>query len=187
MCLCRVELNSYFHKCFLAGFVVQRHFSIQFTADYSHKLALARRLNWLVVLLLNRDLEIRQRRRQQEPHKSNRFNNQNNNFCTCITLFCTFLCHHCTTTTWKCLISRCTEEVHSDDEVSSLFLSFYMLLRNSTLGGIAYISQSKSNRNEDWKNANSLFQRHFLCHHRGRILRSLMSDNYPRKILASDH
>ena len=33
-------------------------------------------------------------------------------FCTCITLFCTFLCRHCTTTTWKCLISRCTEEVH---------------------------------------------------------------------------
>ena len=26
--------------------------------------------------------------------------------------FCTFLCRHCTTTTWKCLMSRCTEEVH---------------------------------------------------------------------------
>ena len=33
-------------------------------------------------------------------------------FCTCVTLFCTFLCRHCTITTWKCLISRCTEEVH---------------------------------------------------------------------------
>ena len=31
--------------------------------------------------------------------------------CTCITLFCTFLCLHCTTTTWKCLISRFREEV----------------------------------------------------------------------------
>ena len=30
--------------------------------------------------------------------------------CTCITLFCTFLCLHCTTTTWKCLISRFREE-----------------------------------------------------------------------------
>ena len=28
----------------------------------------------------NRDLKIRQRRRQRELHKSNRFNNQNNNF-----------------------------------------------------------------------------------------------------------
>ena len=26
--------------------------------------------------------------------------------------FCTFLCRHCTTATWKCLFSRCTEEVH---------------------------------------------------------------------------
>ena len=26
--------------------------------------------------------------------------------------FCTFLCRHCTVTTWKCLTSRCTEEVH---------------------------------------------------------------------------
>ena len=25
-------------------------------------------------------------------------------FYACITLLCTFLCHHCTTTTWKCLI-----------------------------------------------------------------------------------
>ena len=24
--------------------------------------------------------------------------------CTCNTLFCTFLCRHCTTTTWKCLL-----------------------------------------------------------------------------------
>ena len=26
--------------------------------------------------------------------------------------FCTFLCRHCTVTTWKYLTSRCTEEVH---------------------------------------------------------------------------
>ena len=31
---------------------------------------------------------------------------------TCITLFCTFVCRHCTTKMWKCLISRFTEEVH---------------------------------------------------------------------------
>ena len=30
--------------------------------------------------MLIRDLKIRQRRRQRELHKSNRFNNQNNNF-----------------------------------------------------------------------------------------------------------
>ena len=32
--------------------------------------------------------------------------------CTCITLFCTFLCRHCTTTTGKCLISRFMEDVN---------------------------------------------------------------------------
>ena len=29
----------------------------------------------------------------------------------CITLFCTFLCCHCMTTTWKCLISHFMEDV----------------------------------------------------------------------------
>ena len=32
-----------------------------------------------------------------------------------------------------------------------------------------------SNRDEDWKNANSLFQRRFLCRRRPRILRSLLT------------
>ena len=32
--------------------------------------------------------------------------------CTRITLFCTFLCRHCTTTTWKCLISRFVKDVN---------------------------------------------------------------------------
>ena len=34
-----------------------------------------------------------------------------------------------------------------------------------------------SNRDEDWKNTNSLFQRRFLCCRRPRILRSLLIDN----------
>ena len=33
-------------------------------------------------------------------------------FYTRITLFCTFLCCHCTTTTWKCLIARFMEDVN---------------------------------------------------------------------------
>ena len=37
---------------------------------------------------------------------------QNNNFCTCITLFCTFLCRFCATTTWKYLISCFMENVN---------------------------------------------------------------------------
>ena len=57
-----------------------------------------------------RDLKIRRRLRKRERRKNNRFNCQNNNFARA--LFCTFLCRHCKTTTWKCLIPRCTEEVH---------------------------------------------------------------------------
>ena len=42
----------------------------------------------------------------------NRLNRQNNNFCTCVTLFSTFLYSHCTTRTGKCLISRFIEDVN---------------------------------------------------------------------------
>ena len=43
--------------------------------------------------------------------------------CTCSTLFCTFLCRHCTTTTWrwKCLISRFVEEVNTREQLSFFF------------------------------------------------------------------
>ena len=52
-----------------------------------------------------RDLKIRWQWQQQECQKSNRFNNQNNNFA--------FASHFLyTTTMWKCLISRFTEEVY---------------------------------------------------------------------------
>ena len=54
-------------------------------------------------------------------------------------------------------------------------LSFWT--RNSTLEGSPPLTKlvTWSNRDEDWKNANSLFQRRFLCRSRPRILRSLMS------------
>ena len=48
----------------------------------------------------NRDLTKLRWQWRPECQKSNKFNNQNNN-CTCITLFCTFLCLPCTTTTWN--------------------------------------------------------------------------------------
>ena len=42
-------------------------------------------------------------RRQRERPKSNRLRLAKQQLCTWITLFCTFLCRHCTTATWKCL------------------------------------------------------------------------------------
>ena len=82
----------------------------------------------------------------------------------CITLFCTVLCCHCTTTMWKYLISRCTEKVPKRRRnfpslcelgYSSSEFNFKRVCLNLTKLG------TWSNRDEDWKNANSLFQRQF--------------------------
>ena len=70
----------------------------------------------------NRQLKQRRRRRQRERQKSNRFRLAKQQLCTCITLFCTFFCRHCTTTTWKCLISRFVEVVNTRQR--STFFSF---------------------------------------------------------------
>ena len=41
--------------------------------------------------------------------------------CTCITLFCAFLCCHCITMTWKCLFLRF---LHVEDVYTRLSFSF---------------------------------------------------------------
>ena len=56
-----------------------------------------------------RELKQRWQQGQRERQQSNRLklakNNNLQQLCTCITLFCTCPCRHCTTSTWKCLIS----------------------------------------------------------------------------------
>ena len=46
-----------------------------------------------------REFNMSLRRRQRKRQKSNRFSLAKQQLCTCITLFCTFLCRHCTNTT----------------------------------------------------------------------------------------
>ena len=53
--------------------------------------------------------------------KSNRFRQANQQLCTCVTLFCTFLCRRCTTTTWNCLISRLVEDENTRQQLSFSF------------------------------------------------------------------
>ena len=60
------------------------------------------------------DREPKQRRRRCQ-----RFRLTKQQLCTCITLFCTFLCRPCTTTTWKCLISCFVEDVNTRQRLSS--------------------------------------------------------------------
>ena len=77
----------------------------------------------------NRVLKQRRGRRQWERQKSNWFRFAKQQLCTWITLFCTFLCRHCTTTTWKCLISRFVELTGTqDNNFPFLFLNFDTVL-----------------------------------------------------------
>ena len=60
-----------------------------------------------------RDFKIQRRGRQRERQKKNNwFNKQNNNFASASRFFVHFFARFCTTTTWKCLISRFMEDVN---------------------------------------------------------------------------
>ena len=67
----------------------------------------------------------RRRRRQRERQKSNRFRLAKQQLCTCITLFCTLLCRHYMTATWKCFISRFVEDVNTRQRLLFLFLELW--------------------------------------------------------------
>ena len=49
-------------------------------------------------------------------------------------LFCPFLCRHCTTTTWKCLISRFMEDVNKRLRIFFLFLNLSTVPKKPTRG-----------------------------------------------------
>ena len=71
----------------------------------------------------------------------------NDNFIyTCITLFCTFLCRRCTTTTWKCLISRFDEDVNRRQQFSFSFPELWYSLLRIQLKKIANIWRIKRDR-----------------------------------------
>ena len=98
--------------------------------------------------------------------------------CTCITLFCTFLCRRCTTTTWKCLISRCVEDVNTRDK-DFLFLwdpeLRYSLLEFNSRKICQHLTNWTSWNKHDkvWSRAN-FFKWRFRSRHRSCCLRSLL-------------
>ena len=109
-----------------------------------------------------RDLKIRRHQREGERQK-----NKNNNFSL----------ESRTTTTWNCLVSRFREEVHkrrrnflSLSELGYGSQGFNFKRVNLHLTKLVTWSYC----DEDWKNANSLFQRHFCYRRRSWILRSLI-------------
>ena len=76
--------------------------------------------------------------------------------CTFITLFCTFLCRQCTTTTWKCLISRFVENMNTRQRL-------YSILEFNSRKNWQYLTNSTrwSKRDKVWSSVNSPFNWRF--------------------------
>ena len=66
--------------------------------------------------------------RQREQQKSDRFSLAKQQLCTSTMLFYSFLCNHCTTTTWKCLICDLWRTWTEDNDLPFLFLNFDRVL-----------------------------------------------------------
>ena len=114
--------------------------------------------------------------------KNNRFRLVKQQLCTCIAIFCTFLCLHCTTKTWKCLIPRFVEDVDARQQLSFSFPE----LRYSPLEFTSRkICQHLTNwtrwnrRDKVWSSANSLFMWLFpSCHRRCRLSSLTLKRNF---------
>ena len=120
--------------------------------------------------MYNRDLTKLRRRRQREPKKSNRFNDQQ--LCTCITLFCQFLCRPCTTTTWNGQTLSLLE--NGNDKAMNSTISDWTRARSplftSNLNSLLLSKRATwDNREVVSKDAKSIFQRRFYGRRRCRI------------------
>ena len=114
-----------------------------------------------------RELKQRRRRRQRERQQSSRFWYEKQQLCTCIMLFCTFFCRHCgplrhcTTTTWKCLISHFMESVNTRERFWFPFLErrYSLLEFNSSKQGWHHLTNwTRWNlRGKVWSSVNSPF------------------------------
>ena len=78
--------------------------------------------------VLIREFTQRRRRPQRERLKSNRFTQGKQQLCTCITLFCTFICRRCATATWNCLFSRFSR---GREQKTTIFFFFSWTLTQS--------------------------------------------------------
>ena len=109
--------------------------------------------------------------------KNNRLRLTKQQHCTCITLFSTFLCRHCTTTTWKCLISRSVEDVNTTERLSFSFPKLrYSLLEFSSRNNCQHLTNWMrwNKRDYVWSSATSLFN--WRSRSRRRIQRSLLNE-----------
>ena len=100
----------------------------------------------------------------EERQKSNRFSNQNNTFARASRFFVHFFAVTARLRRENAQFHVVQRTYTSDDEISSLYLNLDMVLRNFNFRRI-HLHLTKlvtwSNRDEDWKNVNLLFQRRF--------------------------
>ena len=93
--------------------------------------------------------------------KWKRFGLAKQQLCTCITLFCTFLSRRCTTTTWKCLISRFVEDGNTGQQLSFSFLELWHSPSELNCQKIADICTNWTRwnkRDQVWGSTNSRFR-----------------------------
>ena len=93
--------------------------------------------------------------------KWKRFRLAKQQLCTCITLFCTFLSRSCTTTTWKCLISRFVEDGNTGQQLSFSFLELWHSPSELNCQKIANICTNWTRwnkRDQVWGSTNSRFR-----------------------------
>ena len=93
-------------------------------------------------------------------------------------LFCTFLSRRCTTTTWKCLISRFVEDGNTRQRVSFSFPElWYSLLEFSSRKSCQHLRNWTrwTKRETVWSRATVLFQWRFRGRRRRCCLSSLIS------------
>ena len=112
----------------------------------------------VALLDLKVPFKIQRRERQRERRKNNRFNKQNNKLARASNYICTFLSRFCTTTTWKCLVSRFMEDVNKQRRnIISLSELVYSHLKFSFRRVCLHLTKwvGRNNRYIDWKNVNS--------------------------------
>ena len=125
------------------------------------------------------------RRRQRERQKSNWLRLAKQQLCTCITLFF-FLCRHSTTTTWKCLILRFSEDVNTRQRLSFSFPELWCsILEFNSRNICQHLTKWTrwNKRDKVWSSGTSLFKWRIRGRRRRCCLSSLLLLKQPVYLL----
>ena len=134
----------------------------------------------------NRKLKRWQWQRQQEREKNNVFRLAKQQLCSCIMLFCWFICRCCMITMWKSLNSRFVENVNTRRWLSFSFPElWYSLLEFNSRKICQHLKNWMSWNKCDkvWSRVNSFFKWRFhsLCCHCCLSSLTLIAKVYIRK------